>query len=100
MVRNLGCFRLLSDTVIKKVTSGVSIFVKHEEITLDLRGIVALLEAERKCLLRPSCHPAYSRGSLLCLRDPLLRGCGAASCGREGLCLICTLSPHKEGGLF
>lgn len=100
MVRNLGFFRLLSDTVIKKVTSEVSIFDKHEEITCDLRGIVALLEAERKCLLGPSCHPEYSRGSLLCLRDPLLCGCGTASCGREDPCLICTLSPHKEGGFF
>lgn len=39
-------------------------------------------------------------GSLLCLQDPLLCGCGTASCGREDLCLICTLSPHKEGGFF
>lgn len=100
MVRNLGCFRLLSDTVIKKVTSGFSVFDKCEEITRDLRGIVALLEAERKCLLGPSCHPEYSRGSLLRLHDPLLCGCGTASCGREDLCLICTLSPHKEGGFF
>lgn len=77
MVRNLGCFRLLSDTVIEKVTSEVSIFDKHKEITRDLR-VVALLEAERKCLLGPSCHPEYRRGSLLCLRDPLLCGCGTA----------------------
>lgn len=84
----------------EKVTSGVSIFDKCEEIIQDLRGIVALLEAERKCLLGPSCHPEYSRGSLLHLHDPLLCGCGTASCGREDLCLICTLSPHKEGGFF
>lgn len=57
MVRNLGCFRLLSDTIIKKVTSGVSVLDKREEITRDLRGIVPLQEAERKCLLGPSCHP-------------------------------------------
>lgn len=100
MVRNLGCFRLLSDTIIKKVTSRVSIFDKREEITCDFRGIVALLEAERKCLLGPSCHPEYSRGSLLCLQDPLLCGRGNALCGREGLFLICTLSPYKEGGFF
>lgn len=98
MVRDLGCFRLLSDTVIEKVTSEVSIFDKREEITRDLRGVVALLEAERKCLLGPSRHPEYSRGRLLCLQDPLLGGCGAASWGREDLCLICTLSPRKEVG--
>lgn len=98
MVRNFGCFRLLSDTVIEKVTSEVSIFDKHEEMTRDLKGVVALLEAERKCLLGPSCHPEYRRGSLLCLQDPLSCGCGTASWGREDLCLICTLSPHKEVG--
>lgn len=82
------------------MTSGVSVFDKCEEITRALRGTVALLEAERKCLLGPSCHPEYSRVGLLCLQDPFLHGGGAASCGREDLRLICILSPQKEGGFF
>lgn len=56
MVRNLGCFRLLSDPVIKKVTSGVSVFEKHEELTGDSGGAVALLAAEGGCLLGPGCR--------------------------------------------
>lgn len=72
MVRNLGFFRQLSDVLIKKVT--VWIFDKCEEITLRLRRPVALLEAGRKCLMGPRCHPEYSKGSLLCLWDLLFCG--------------------------
>lgn len=72
MVRNLGFFRQLADLLIKKVT--VWVFDKCEEITHDLRRTVALLEAERKCLMGPRCPLEYSKGSLLCLWDPLLCG--------------------------
>lgn len=96
MVRNLGCFRLWFDAVIMKVTSGVLIFDKCEETPYDLRGVVALLVTEGKCLLGLSCHPECTGGSFFCLQDPLLCGCSTAICGREGLCLICSVS--SQGG--
>lgn len=46
MVRNLGCFRLLSGIVMKTVSSGVSVSDKRGDVSCDLRGMVALLEAE------------------------------------------------------
>lgn len=92
MVRNLGFFRLLLDVIVVKVTLWVSVLDKHEEITHDLSGIVPVLEAGRKCLLGPRCRPVYSWGSVLCLQDLLLYGCGIASCEMEDLCLICNLS--------
>lgn len=62
-VRNLGCFRLLSDTVIKKVTSGVSVFEKHEELAIQeerwrcwrLRGSACGGQAAAPCAVGVAC---------------------------------------------
>lgn len=62
--------------------------------TGDSRGTVALLEAEGQCLRGPSCRPVCSAGSLLCLQDPLLGGCGMKICAWAILCL------HTRRGLF
>lgn len=61
MVRNLGCFRLLCDAAITKVILGFCYLTTVKKYS-DLRGVVALLVAERKCLLEPGCCPKSSGG--------------------------------------
>ena len=96
MVRDLGCFRLLSDTVIKKMTSGVSIFDKSEEITHDLREIAALLEARESA--------CWGQAATLSTVGVACFACRIHSCVDVVLLRvegeICTLSPHKERGFF
>lgn len=51
-----------------------------------------LLEAQRRCLLGPSCPPENQ-----VVQDPHLCGHGTAVCGREDLCPV---SPQGQGNGF